>query len=91
MALYKEYEKLPRKERPPRKALIPLTVDQNNIAIEEGNDLQKPKSDASEGKPVVLKGEELKSLIEGYVKQAMKKELRALCGKFEALLDSGNL
>ena len=37
--------------------------------------------------PVFLKGGDLKSFIDDYVKQALKKELRNLCTTFESVIE----
>jgi hypothetical protein len=100
MALYKEYEKLPKKDakgaQEGRKALVQLNCIDQNMTIEDGESqgTEKIKLTESADKgphddhPVVLKGEELKKLIEGYVKQALKKELKSLCNRFETIVDA---
>jgi hypothetical protein len=96
MALYKEYEKLPLREGHlvlARKPLNPLTMDQNMaIEVVEGESLAEPSKikfvQGSLHEPVPIKGEELKKLIDSYVKEAMKRELKQLCSRFSAVVDA---
>jgi len=44
--------------------------------------------DATQQDPIPIRGEELKKLIDSYVKEAMKKELKHLCSRFAAVVDA---
>ena len=103
MALYKEYEKLPQRPPPPkltlRKPLFPLMgFDENtqnfsdeHVKMEVLDQKALCNQDLSSAQvieePVSLKGVDLKSFIDDYVKQALKKELRNLCTKFESVIE----